>query len=83
MEAAGFSPTSDLLDKVMGLYSQQKTEREQEKQAKVQAETEPQPVYKAPLEPGPISEALVPGLVPSEDQPRTLLSSAAPVFVRV
>lgn len=79
METSGFSPDSELLDKVMDLYSEKKIQREQEPTV---------PPLSAPL---PVSGQLVshaPVVLPNQEGmlaealgPRSKLSSSAPVFV--
>lgn len=73
METSGYCPESELLDKVMDLYSQQKSLREQEKQLppapeEVPAEPEPAP----PIPPAPAAspsvEEPIEGLPDEEDR---------------
>jgi len=95
METSGFCPESDLLDKVMDLYSQQKSQR----QKQAEAPKEPTPMGAAPSPLGAGAPAFAPGgggeaaegdaeklaeddLAKSSSlRSRLKLSSDAPVFV--
>lgn len=94
METSGFTPESELLDKVMDLYSQQKVRREQEKQAQAAAANEAA-VFSLPLEPfaseadgkeATVGQVEV-GVSPADEKdgakprPKLKLSSDAPIFV--
>jgi pentatricopeptide repeat protein len=76
MENAGFCPDSELLDKVMDLYSIQKSQREREKQA--QAEAEAQMAAEGNLA---MLFPPVPSVDDALDGSRAKLSSEAAVFV--
>merc|ERR1719362_744435 len=81
MEVSGFCPDSNILDRVMDLYSQQKAHNQEEKQ-KVAAEeakmAQEAANANAPTEDGGVGAALDELL---DSEPRLKLSSGAPIFV--
>mmetsp|Transcript_35758 Transcript_35758/g.77301 ORF Transcript_35758/g.77301 Transcript_35758/m.77301 type:complete len:527 (-) Transcript_35758:328-1908(-) len=78
METAGGCPDTELLDKVMDLYSQQKSKREQQRQAAVaSANTNEQNLAAE----GVFAAQVMAPLIPNEDFIRAKLSSKAPAFV--
>lgn len=78
METAGFLPNSDLLDKVMNLYSQQKSEKEKEKLAKTQPLLASNDLFEGMVTQASVVEPVWEG---DAEGCRTKLSSTAAVFV--
>merc|ERR1740121_3078519 len=83
METYGYNPDSDLLDRVMDLYSQQKLLREQEKQTE-----EPQSfsAESGNQEKSQLNDAAMDAIIPPHireilEGPRAKLKSDAPIFV--
>lgn len=78
MESSGHSPSSELLDKVMDLYSTQKSQREMEKQQRKEIEEAEKELLKRQAELAQTAQ-LVAG--EEESQPKIKLSASAALFV--
>mmetsp|Transcript_76024 Transcript_76024/g.163171 ORF Transcript_76024/g.163171 Transcript_76024/m.163171 type:complete len:570 (-) Transcript_76024:263-1972(-) len=82
METYGYNPDSDILDRVMDLYSQQKSVREQEKQAPMQGSEIGALFGSAKAEGDMAMDVIIPQHIQELlEGPRAKLKSDAPIFV--